>query len=260
MPQCPSCGKIMPSNDAIQRHMNQPTSRCHRWINDLVQLSETEATIPQQGALNPYVLDDRNTPSPNRFGGTAGAMDVDMGWEPVQLSVEEFSGATKIFPGERKTFLGTFDSDTFSNECWSNPYYPFASCPDWEFGLWLTCSGLSLAAVDSLLSLELVGLSNITTPAIKSNQITQIRDLPISFRTARQLHSLVELLPTGPRWRYRIMQTAMPTKSPVRLFYRDTVECLEALFQHPLFTINLISSRVASIAPPNAWSACIANG
>ena len=31
------------------------------------------------------------------------------------------------------------------------------------------------------------------------------------------------------------MQTATPTKSPVRLFYRDTVECLEALFQHPLF-------------------------
>ena len=122
--------------------------------------------IPQQGALDPYVLDDRNTPSPNRFGGAAGAMDVDMGWEPIQLSVEEFSGAAKIFPGEWKTFLGTFDSDTFSNERWSNPYYLFASRLDWEFGLWLTRSGLSLAAVDNLLSLELVGLSNITTPAI----------------------------------------------------------------------------------------------
>ena len=52
---------------------------------------------------------------------------------------------------------------------------------------------------------------------------------------ARQLRSLVELLPSGPKWRYRIMPTAKPTKSPVRLFYRDTVECLEALFQHPLF-------------------------
>ena len=31
------------------------------------------------------------------------------------------------------------------------------------------------------------------------------------------------------------MTTAIPTKSPVRLFYRDSVECLEALFQHPLF-------------------------
>ena len=42
------------------------------------------------------------------------------------------------------------------------------------------------------------------------------------------------------------MQTAKPTKSPVRLFYRDTVECLEALFQHPLFhdKLDLILRRI----------------
>ena len=80
-------------------------------------------------------------------------MDID----PVQGSVEEFPGAAKVFPGERQTFLGAFDNDSFSNERRSNSYYPFASRLDWEFGLWLTRSGLSLAAVDSLLSLELVG-------------------------------------------------------------------------------------------------------
>ena len=42
------------------------------------------------------------------------------------------------------------------------------------------------------------------------------------------------------------MQTATPTKSPVRLFYCDTVECLEALFQHPLFhdKLDLVPCRI----------------
>ena len=42
------------------------------------------------------------------------------------------------------------------------------------------------------------------------------------------------------------MTTAIPTKSPVRLFYRDSVECLEALFQHPLFhdKLDFVPRRV----------------
>ena len=42
------------------------------------------------------------------------------------------------------------------------------------------------------------------------------------------------------------MKTAIPTKSPVRLFYRDSVECLEALFEHPLFhdKLDLVPCRV----------------
>lgn len=69
--------------------------------------------------------------------------------------------------------------------------------------------------------------------------------LPISFRTAQQLRGLVELLPSGPEWRYRVLETK-PTKLPVRLFYRDTVQCLEALFSHPLFhdKMDLIPRRV----------------
>ena len=121
MPRCPSCGKILPSNDAIQRHMNQPTSRCHRWVDDLVRLSEIEeveaANLWQGGALDQYyVPEDRNPRDPSWFGGAEGAMDADMDIDPVQGSVEEFPGAAKVFPGERQTFLGAFDDDSFSNE------------------------------------------------------------------------------------------------------------------------------------------------
>ena len=60
MPQCPSCSKILPSNDAIQQHMNQPTSRCHIWVDDLVCLSEIEeieaANLWQGPTLNQYYM------------------------------------------------------------------------------------------------------------------------------------------------------------------------------------------------------------
>ena len=146
--------------------MNQPASRCNGWVDNLVRIfaiDEVEATNPLQGVLDGYALEDQNPPSPGRFGGAEGAVDVDMDPEPVQGStVEEFPGAAKVFPGEWVTFLGRFDRDAFSNQRQSNPYYPFTSRSDWEFGMWLTRSGLSLAAVDSLLSLELVSVSNIT--------------------------------------------------------------------------------------------------
>ncbi|KIM52513.1 hypothetical protein SCLCIDRAFT_32581 [Scleroderma citrinum Foug A] len=63
---------------------------------------------------------------------------------------------------------------------------------------------------------------------------------------AKQLHGLIELLPSSPKWQYCVMQTAKPTKSPVRLFYHDSVECLESLFQHLLFhdKLNLAPHRV----------------
>ena len=75
---------------------------------------------------------------------------------PSNELVEEFSGAAKIFQDKWNTFLQKFDQDHFSNEWQENLYYPFSSRSDWEFGLWLTRSGLSLAAINSLLSLELV--------------------------------------------------------------------------------------------------------
>ena len=160
MPRCPSCSKILPSDEAVQRHMNQPASHCHRWVDDLVRLSEVneiEAVHnPQQdwNSLDP--------PDPDRFDEAEAEMDVIVDEGPGDGLVEEFPGAAKIFQvGEQNTFLHKFDQDPFSNERRENLYYPFASRMDWEFGLWLTRSGLSLAAVDSLLSLDLVSPFNV---------------------------------------------------------------------------------------------------
>ncbi|KAH7917077.1 hypothetical protein BV22DRAFT_990221, partial [Leucogyrophana mollusca] len=101
----------------------------------------------------------------------------------------------------------------------ANLHYPFATKEEWKFSSFLLRSGMSMACIDELLALDLVG----------------IRRLPLSFRTAKELRSRCEMLPPGPRWSCRPIVTSHPTKSPLRLFWRDPVECLEALFSNPAF-------------------------
>jgi hypothetical protein len=65
--------------------------------------------------------------------------------------------------------------------------------------------------------------------------LTKIRQLPLSFRTAKELRGLAEMLPPGPQWKCQPWETVYPTKIPVKLYYRDAIECLESLFGNPLF-------------------------
>jgi hypothetical protein len=41
------------------------------------------------------------------------------------------------------------------------------------------------------------------------------------------------MLPSGPRWKYKDIVTDNPTKRPLRLFYRDPIECLQSLLSNP---------------------------
>ena len=74
----------------------------------------------------------------------------------------------------------------------------------------------------------------------------QIKTLPLSFWTAHQLCGLTELLPSRSEWQCCGLLPKVPMKSPVRLFYRDPVRCLEALFNHPLFhdKLDLVSCHI----------------
>jgi hypothetical protein len=66
-----------------------------------------------------------------------------------------YDGAACDF-GLGTTFLEKFGLDEHADIRQENFYYPFASKQDWEVGSWLQRSSLSMAAIDSLLSLELV--------------------------------------------------------------------------------------------------------
>ncbi|KAI6027982.1 hypothetical protein BKA83DRAFT_4490495 [Pisolithus microcarpus] len=63
--------------------------------------------------------------------------------------------------------------------------------------------------------------------------LSSVRTLPLSFWTAKELRSRIELLPTMLRWNYRIIATSYPMKSPAILYFHDSLECIEALFNHP---------------------------
>jgi len=159
MPCCPSCHKSLPSDNAIVQHMNQPASCCHGWMDNLVQISElldeakktnsegiTNHTLPKSAAQESLGLGkeiDVDQPA-----------DADWPGDPHQGTVKEFPGAAAIFLHQPNLFLNHFNQDQFSQERCLNLYYPFTSCVDWE----MTCSGLSMAAINSLLSLELVSL------------------------------------------------------------------------------------------------------
>ncbi|KAF8451179.1 hypothetical protein L210DRAFT_3387321 [Boletus edulis BED1] len=59
--------------------------------------------------------------------------------------------------------------------------------------------------------------------------------MSLSFHTAKELRSRVELLPSGPRWQFQIVPTTHETKQPVHLYFRDALKCIESLFSHPYF-------------------------
>lgn len=63
--------------------------------------------------------------------------------------------------------------------------------------------------------------------------------LRLSFATAKDLRGRAELLPGGPRWRVMELKPSEPTKQPVYLYWRDALECVAWLLNHPLFRGHL---------------------
>ena len=74
------------------------------------------------------------------------------------LFFEEYKGAAKGY-GTGTTFMDEFDRDQYAGERINNLYYPFASRDEWEFAAFLLRSDLSMASIDSLLSLNLVSIT-----------------------------------------------------------------------------------------------------
>lgn len=61
----------------------------------------------------------------------------------------------------------------------------------------------------------------------------------LSFRSAKDLRSRAEMLPSGPPWMCKELQTEYPTKNKIYLYYRDPVECLRSLLRSPLLKDHL---------------------
>ena len=200
---CPSCGKCSFANhDTVSRYMTQPKSGCSFWFNDLVRIRQDLLVRNGNGDLNDVQAisiesGTRDERDPLVDGNDQMSLDED----PQSSSIEYFPGATWTYRGG-STFIDKFHTDEFSNHRASNIYYLFTSAGDWELGLWLLCSGLSMNAINSFLSLDLVCLFYLALSAVSCSQYhAKIKSLPLSFRTAKELRGQAELLPSSPRWK-----------------------------------------------------------
>ncbi|KAG6377868.1 hypothetical protein JVT61DRAFT_14650 [Boletus reticuloceps] len=218
--------------------MNQPSNACGSLIpaNHLPILrlhvdhshNPTQATTQPQSPPGPPM----DTLSDNSYNQIPEDFDIPPQLDsdlPFAGNVEYHLCTPQVFPGGR-TFMGNFFADKYGLLRHENLFYPFASGADWQLGSWLLRSGLSMAAIDSFLSLDL------------------IKSLPILFQSARQLHLRTEMLPSGPRWKSLAMHPSVPTKRAVTLYHRDPIECLQTLLSHPLF------QRHISFVPCKVWS------
>ncbi|KAG2153067.1 uncharacterized protein EDB93DRAFT_1239862 [Suillus bovinus] len=210
MPQCPLCRKIMEDHTSVARHMSQPRSGCNTWLEDIIKLN---SLIPP---LDPANI-EHHIPHEPELGGEA--MVVDFG----DVAVNSGGEVTKYYPDpplayqDGYTFLNLFDSDENSVHHKNNLYYPFSGRRDWQVAAWLLRSGLSMSNIDSFLSLEMV------------------KDLTLSFSSAKELQGRAEMLPSGPCWMSKVIPTLHATKSPVVLYWRDPLECIASVFNNPLF-------------------------
>ena len=73
-------------------------------------------------------------------------------------NLEYYPGVSSTY-GQGTTFMSEFFTNKYAHLRHENIFYPFASKEDWQLGSWLLRSGLSIAAMDSFLSLELVSIS-----------------------------------------------------------------------------------------------------
>ena len=249
---CPRCRKRFANETHVLQHMNQPLSVCSTSIDDLPHLSVSQLPQTQVHLETPNPPDhsiSNNQPlSPPKAPMELHSDDLDTShggqesdwWNPADIdatsagNVKYYIGASASYPGG-KTFMEQFFSDEHSELHKDNLFYPFASQEEWQIASWLLRSHLSMAAINEFLSLEMVSwFVQFSVGSYFQVSIVQIKRLPISFRTARELCLCTESLPSGPRWQSQVLHTQHLTRHTVMLFYHDPINCLQSLLSHLL--------------------------
>lgn len=158
--------------------MNQPYSTCFSHFDEMVNLQNDLARFKARsqsrfndgntggdGTGEPMDLDDGNTVNDAgepmdldpALNDPPGPIALDVG-QSQEYFIEKYDGAAKEY-GLGSTFMMEFNNDRFSNERTINIYYPFSSRAEWELAFFLLRSDLSMAAIDTFLSLNLVKTS-----------------------------------------------------------------------------------------------------
>lgn len=156
-PRCPECGKAFNDERQVQRHLDQPQSRCNRddvqFVNPLELLR-----LAEHGSRSAQVSHDDSDGSVKSVSMESLSISDDGIPETANSSPKEyFEGAAKVYGNNGRTFLKAFDEDQFADIRQSNNlYYPFADRPEWDLAEFLLTSPLSMADINRFFSLTLV--------------------------------------------------------------------------------------------------------
>src|ERR1700734_1839267 len=156
---CPKCNRNFKSRKGLLSHMNQPQSTCFSHFDEIVNLTDDLARFKARSSSR------RQFNAGTSDTGELMDLDpaIDLNDQPMEVDIEctgevfteEYDGAAKEY-GLGKTFMMEFDNDRFYDERITNLYYPFKSRAEWEFAFFLLRSDLSMATIDTFLSLKLV--------------------------------------------------------------------------------------------------------
>ncbi|KAI5994535.1 hypothetical protein EDC04DRAFT_2910534 [Pisolithus marmoratus] len=177
---CPQCAKKFSTATNVLQHMNQPSGLCYHasLAEDLIYGEDIEVWSAAHLQGDDENVDMDTFPDygdPLNFNDPHGSQhDPDPG-----IYVKTYKGCAEAFPGG-EMFMDRFRCDQYAEQCQENSYFPWASRQEWAFASWLLQSHLSMAAIDCLLSLEIM------------------RNLSLSFRSAKELRTCAEILPSGP--------------------------------------------------------------
>ncbi|KAG1880194.1 hypothetical protein F4604DRAFT_1922876 [Suillus subluteus] len=222
---CPSCEKEFKDHNSVARHMSQPRSGCNNWLEDLIQLRSTLPptkhdpmavdNISDPNVQAPYYCEQGEDVSFYDFGSQG--EDVGSGGgtrdEDNEVEVTDYFPEPPLAFEEGYTFLSLFDANENSIYRKTNLYYPFSGRREWQLAAWLLRLGLSMEKINSFLALE-----------------------------------MIDDLPFGLCWKSQVIRTSHPTKSPAILYWRDPLECIASIFNHPLFhnRLDYMSRKVYS--------------
>ena len=141
--------------------MNHPAVSCHNHVQEVVDfVDELRRYQGRRGQNQPVPSDDFTPPT------TPEPMDIDAatleGSRDVHNAdsgpfIQEYAGAAVEY-GRGTTFMERFDDDQYAQERKTNLYYPFTSRDEWELASFLLRSDLSMASIDTFLSLKLVSV------------------------------------------------------------------------------------------------------
>lgn len=149
--RCERCKRNFRDRKALLCHMNHPFGACYSHFQEVADLANELQRYRNRPA---QVLEDNDMDVDTFMEHNIGESDWGMDDGPF---IEEYEGSAKEY-GTSTTFMEEFDRDRYAGERVENLYYPFASRDEWEFAAFLLRSDLSMASIDSLLSLDLVSV------------------------------------------------------------------------------------------------------